>query len=126
MRARIALTALAAAVGAIVVPAVPASAAPIDDCRGLRMVCIFADGNLRGTVVWTGVESGSYNAPYRTRTTGSSVLNASGMTVQLRAYSGGGGCYIPESTERHGLPRKVDNNIGKITLGSGSGGLPRC
>ncbi|NGY64209.1 hypothetical protein G7043_35385 [Lentzea sp. NEAU-D13] len=124
MRARIGLTVLAAVAG-IVASAAPASAAPIDDCRGLRLVCIFADPNHGGAVVWTGIEWGSYNAPYRTRTTGTNVVNSTGDRVQIRSYTGGRGCYVPNGWDIN-LPSGINDNIGRIVIGSDTGGLPRC
>lgn len=124
MRARVGLTVLAAVAG-IVASAVPASAAPYDDCRGLRMACVFADPNHGGAVVWTGIEWGSYNAPYRTRTTGSNVVNFTGDRVQIRAHSGGAGCYLPPGADVN-LGRGLNDNIGRIVIGSDTGGLPRC
>ena len=124
MRARIGLTVLVAAAG-LIASAVPASAAPIDDCRGLRLVCIFADFNHGGAVVWSGIEQGSYNAPYRTRTTGSSVVNSTGDRVQIRPAGGSGGCYVPNGWEIN-LPRGLNDNVGRITITGDTGGLPRC
>jgi hypothetical protein len=124
MRARIGLTVLAAVAG-IIASAVPASAAPYDDCRGLRLVCIFANPNHGGDVVWTGIEQGSYNAPYRTRTTGTNVVNFTSDRVQIRAHSGGGGCYVPNGWDVN-LPRGLNDNIGRIVISSDTGGLPRC
>lgn len=123
MRARIALSVLAAVAG-VMTSAIPASAAPYDDCRGLRLACIFADPNHGGVVVWTGVEPGSYNAPYRTRTTGTNVVNFTSDRVLIRAYSGGAGCYLPPGADVN-LGGGLNDNIGRIVIGD-SGGFSRC
>jgi hypothetical protein len=125
MRTRIALGALAAVVGVIAGPVGTASAAPIDDCRGLRLVCIFESFNHGGQVVWTAVEDGTYTAPYRTRTTGSNVVNSTSSWVRLKQHRGNRTCQIRPGGDRD-LPGWIDNNIGQIVVGEWRSGVANC
>ncbi|WP_156213293.1 hypothetical protein [Lentzea aerocolonigenes] len=125
MRARIAFGALAAVIGVVAGPAATASAAPVDDCKGLRLVCIFENPNHGGAVVWTGVENGTYGAPYRTRTRGSNVLNSSSSWVRLKQAKGTRACQMSPGRDVD-LPGWINDNIGQIVIGGHASGVPNC
>jgi hypothetical protein len=124
-RNKIVLGALAALAGVVAGPVLPASAAPIDDCRGLRLVCVLEHPNHGGDAVWVGAEDGTYNTQYRTRTTASNVVNATtNRYVIVRAANGWGECKVWPNSEVN-LPGHLDNNVGQIVIGGWSD-VPGC
>ncbi|SDP22628.1 hypothetical protein SAMN04487981_118119 [Streptomyces sp. cf386] len=125
MRVSTALAGFTAAAGLIGLTAVPASAAPYDDCRGLQLVCVFEHPDHGGLAVWTGAEDGTYRINYRTRTTGSNVVNSSSSFAHIKAYSGGKSCYVYPGREAN-LPGGINDNIGQIVITNWNGGLPAC
>jgi hypothetical protein len=125
MRTKFVLGALAAVAGVVAGPVSPASAAPIDDCRGLRLVCVFEHPNHGGDAVWTGVEDGTYNTQYRTRTTASHVVNATtDRYVIVRSANGWGQCKVWPRSEVN-LPGHINDNLGQIVIG-GWTDVPGC
>jgi poly(3-hydroxybutyrate) depolymerase len=124
MRNKIVFGALAAVAGLVAGPVAPASAAPIDDCRGLRLVCVFEHPNHGGQATWTEVNDGTYNTQYRTRTTASNVVNSTNRYVILRAYDGWGQCQVWPNSEVN-FPGYLDNNLGQIVIGNWSD-VPGC
>jgi hypothetical protein len=105
--------------------AAPAAAAPIDDCRGLRLVCVFQDPNHGGDTAWTGVEEGTYKANYRTRTTGTNVVNSTGLFVLVQQNGGNQACHVAPGGDID-LPSGINDNIGQITITNWNGNLPHC
>ncbi|MFD8500371.1 hypothetical protein [Amycolatopsis sp. NPDC059657] len=125
MSKRVGLGVLVALLGVVFGPVTTASAAPIDDCRGLRLVCIFENPNHGGAVVWTAAENGSYQAPYRTRTRGSNLINSGSSWVRLTQASGGRSCQIGPGRDVD-LPGYVNDNIGRIVVGSWTSRVTNC
>jgi hypothetical protein len=125
MRARAGLSALMAFVAVVVGPVATASAAPYDDCKGLRMVCVFQDPNHGGMVVWTAVEDGTYNTSYRTRTLGTNVVNFTSSWVRVKQYKGSQVCQVSPGGDIT-LGRPINDNIGQIVIGNWSESTRSC
>ncbi|WP_105972490.1 hypothetical protein [Streptomyces geranii] len=122
---RTALAGFIAVAGLVGLAAAPASAAPYDDCKGLRLVCVFEHPGHGGQAVWTAAEDGTYRINYRTRTTGSSITNFTGRFIHVKPYGGGQACYVGIGREAD-LRAPVNDNIGEIIVTSWNGGFPAC
>jgi hypothetical protein len=125
MRVRTALAGFATAAGLLGLAAAPASAAPYDDCKGLQLVCVFEHPDHGGRAVWTAAEDGTYQINYRTRTTGSNIVNATDRFVHVKPYNGGQACHIYPGREVN-LRGPVNDNIGQIVVTGWNGGFPHC